>query len=214
MLRDQHERARLRPFLPHFFHERHRRAYLEPIESLMAHAVAMKVDFESIRSFDKAVPLIRPQFRHATFAVRGLVIFDVPAQSSNMFLETAAHLVECLVNGRVSIFVRRVITRRVIDNQLASGDGQLNTNLEVATTVLMPVRIVDDDVATSDSRVERLQLGRSLSNISIDGVGMRNVAKCHLNGSLHDHMLKQVPCRGVAIARSQRLVESSGSDRR
>ena len=72
-----------------------------------------------------------------------------------------------------------------IDDELVARNVNRDADVEPATLLLVPVLLLDDDVATDDSPVELLQFGSVFADARVERHRMRHVPKSDLQWYLH-----------------------------
>lgn len=107
----------------------HFRADFEPTERAADDAVAVKIDLLARRSEDEAaVPLGQQAYDPPVIGYR--MLLDRTAAAARVIFEQTAGGVEGVTDGNMRILVRVVRTRITADDDLGTGDGEIDANLE------------------------------------------------------------------------------------
>jgi len=123
---------------------------------------------------------------------------DVTSLAPGIILQAPARRSKSFPNGYIDFFVRHVDFEMlgrflflrlhravqagfVFDHHLSAGHTYIDAHVMEAAILPAMLRCRDHNSATDDRRIELLQLGRLLSDLRFDPVGMRGVAKSDLN---------------------------------
>jgi hypothetical protein len=90
----------------------------------------------------------------------------------------------CLVLDMFRVTVQRRLM--IDDHRRPARNGRLDANVKMSPLLTMPVRKLDDDVATNNPGIELFQPCDALTDRRLEPVGVRETAKSDLNRN-HSH---------------------------
>jgi hypothetical protein len=113
------------------------------------------------------------------------VHLNIPASLANVILEQPAGSIESIANRDIDILMRMVRRGITADNDLVTGDIQLDADLEQIALLVARVPAFDDDTARRDAIEESFELLSPLSYACRDRVGGFHVPKGDLKRKRH-----------------------------
>ena len=159
----------LRPFVALLFPERHGVPNLQVVEISAHHAVAVKVQFAAVRGLDEPVTAFRKELGHETerrFNMR----FHFAVHFLRMAFELPFHGIKGVPDRDVDVFVFIPV-----DQELRSGYGEIDSDIEQLALLMPALRLFDRHPAGHDPAEEPLQLGHTVVDLCDHCVRMRYI---------------------------------------
>jgi len=113
------------------------------------------------------------------------VLFHDAARAAQVVLEAARSGVERIAHRNIDILVGMVLGRVALHDDLAFRYHEMHGHVIKPALAMVPMVLLDDDMAAGDPRVKELQRLDVLANPRLDSGGCRHVTKGDTKRYLH-----------------------------
>jgi hypothetical protein len=183
---DQLHRARLRTrfSLAIGKHEADGDARAKIVKSVLEHGVAVKVDFQTVWRLQESVTLRRKQLRDSSDG-GWCVTLHVSSLLSPVVLELPLRSAKSVAKRDVDVFVSMVFWTLVADDDLLSGNCDVDAHAIQHSVLRMAVGRLDHHVTMGDGLVELLEAGGAVLDPRFDGRRRLHVFEGNSDRLLH-----------------------------
>ena len=116
------------------------------VEATIRDAVAMEIDLVAVGAQDETAILLGEEARDPPVIGHG-VHLDIPASLANVILEQPAGSIESIADRDIDVLMRMVRRGITADDDLVTGDIQVDANLEQIALLVARMLAFDDDAA-------------------------------------------------------------------
>src|SRR5712691_8446323 len=185
MLAERHHGTRLRSLgaLSLLRNKAHLSADLELVEAAICDAVAVKIDFARVGG-DEAAIAVGQQARDPA-VIGNRVRLRLAAAPPHMVFQEAARRVKGVADRNIRILVRVVRAGLAPDDDLASGNRQVDPDLEQIALLVPPMGALDDNPAGGDPVEELIEFFGPLADARLQRGRGVHVAERDLQRQTH-----------------------------
>jgi hypothetical protein len=176
--------------IPVFFGEMYFRPDLHMLEVPVQHAVSMEIDLSSVSGFQEAVTLVSKEFADPSDRDTFMSLY-LTALTTGIVLQLASSGVKGLLDGNIDIFMCAVFGRFPIDHDFPPRHLDIHTHMIELSLVVPSMGDLHNHPAVCDPVIEFIQLSRLLTDIGLDGLGGRHVARGNLQWNHHSQSLRK-----------------------
>lgn len=159
-------------------------ADLEFVESDVDDAVAVEINLASVGGLDEAVTLLGEKLAHPAMG-RGLMHLGGALSAADMILQAPLNGIESVADGDIDVLMGVMFPGLSIDHDFGTGNHEVDADVVQLSLVMVPMRRLDDNMASGDSIEELFKPFGPLTDPSFHRIGVRDVAKRDLQWDLH-----------------------------
>lgn len=176
MLANHHDRAGLRPLLPHLHRKPDLGTDFEILKTAVDDAIAMEIDIPSISAKNAAITIFRHECGDPA-VWRHPMTFCIAPLAPGKLQQLPVHGIEGITNGDIGILVGLMLVRLQLHDQLLARNGDINIHLVEIPLLMVLMLQRDNDAATHDLIMDLIKGGRPFTNVGLHRCGWLHMTK-------------------------------------
>lgn len=162
-------------------------ADLEFVECNIDDAVAVEINLAAVGGLDEAVTLLGEKLGHPAMGRRHVCLGGT-LPTVDMILESTLYGIESVADGDIDVLMGVMFMGFAIDHDFGPGNREIDADVVKLSLVMVPMRRLDDDMASGDTIEELFEPFHPLADPGFHRIGGWDIAKRNLQRNLN-HVL-------------------------